>query len=75
MLGALLAAASARGATSVLLEVRSDNAPAIAFYRRHGFERIAVRRGYYQPEGADAWVMRRSLLAEAQAGTEPQGEG
>lgn len=61
LLTALLDAARERGAGAVLLEVRSDNAAAIALYSRHGFERIAVRRGYYQPERADAWVMRRGL--------------
>ena len=34
-----------------------------------GFEQIGIRRGYYQPSGADALVMRRSLAAEpGQAG-------
>jgi len=58
LLRGLLAEAGRRGATSVLLEVRADNDGAIALYRRHGFERIAVRRGYYQPNNVDAWVMR-----------------
>ena len=41
------------------LEVRADNAGAIALYERHGFVRIGVRRRYYQPSGVDAVVMRR----------------
>jgi ribosomal-protein-alanine N-acetyltransferase len=41
------------------LEVRADNDIAIALYERHGFERIGLRRGYYQPSGTDAVVMRR----------------
>jgi ribosomal-protein-alanine N-acetyltransferase len=44
----------------VLLEVRADNEPAQRLYERLGFERIAVRRGYYQP-GVDGWVLRRRL--------------
>ena len=55
---ALVDQAVREGATSLLLEVRADNDPAIALYRRHGFERIAVRRRYYQPEDVDAHVMR-----------------
>jgi ribosomal-protein-alanine N-acetyltransferase len=30
-------------------------------YERHGFVRIGVRRGYYQPSGTDAVVMRKEL--------------
>ena len=63
LLEALVEAARGAGATSLLLEVRADNAPAIALYERHGFDRIAVRRRYYQPGDIDAWVMRlRPLL-------------
>jgi ribosomal-protein-alanine N-acetyltransferase len=63
LLEALVEQARRAGATSLLLEVRADNAPAIALYERHGFDRIAVRRRYYQPGDVDAWVMRlRPLL-------------
>lgn len=62
LLRALIEQAAARGATALLLEVRADNASAIALYQRHGFERIAVRRRYYQPGDIDAWVMRRRPL-------------
>jgi [ribosomal protein S18]-alanine N-acetyltransferase len=58
LLRALIDRAVRAGAGSLLLEVRADNAPAIALYTRHGFRRISVRRGYYQPGGQDAWVMR-----------------
>ncbi len=56
----LLGEAQRRGCDHVDLEVRADNAPAIRLYERHGFVQIAVRRGYYQPTGADAIVMRRA---------------
>jgi [ribosomal protein S18]-alanine N-acetyltransferase len=59
LLTALLDRATEQGARRVTLEVRADNARAIALYLRHGFARIAVRRGYYEPEGADAWIMQR----------------
>jgi ribosomal-protein-alanine N-acetyltransferase len=58
LLAALADEALDRGATSLLLEVRSDNAAAIGLYRRSGFEQIAVRRRYYQPGDVDALVMR-----------------
>lgn len=61
LLDALLAEARRRGVGEVLLEVRAENVAAQALYARAGFERIAVRRGYYQPGGTDALVLRRRL--------------
>jgi ribosomal-protein-alanine N-acetyltransferase len=61
LLEALLAEAARRGCTEVFLEVRTDNVRAQRLYRRHDFTEIGVRKGYYQPSGADALVMRRSL--------------
>jgi [ribosomal protein S18]-alanine N-acetyltransferase len=58
LLDALIRQARRRGATSLLLEVRADNAAALGLYRARGFERIAIRRGYYEPGDADAHVMR-----------------
>lgn len=48
-----------RGCPHLDLEVRADNHTAIRLYERHGFSRIGVRRGYYQPSNTDALVMRR----------------
>lgn len=62
LLGALLDAARDRGCTEVFLEVRADNPRAHGLYRRRGFEELGVRRGYYQPSGVDAIVMRKDLL-------------
>ena len=59
LLLALLAEADGRGCRHVDLEVRADNATAIRLYEAHGFRSIGLRRGYYQPSGADALVMRR----------------
>ncbi|WP_216853559.1 ribosomal protein S18-alanine N-acetyltransferase [Phytoactinopolyspora halotolerans] len=60
LMDALIREAHARQADSIMLEVRSDNDAAIAFYTEYGFERIAVRRGYYGG-GRDGLVMRKSL--------------
>jgi [ribosomal protein S18]-alanine N-acetyltransferase len=62
LLGALLTAARARGCVEVFLEVRADNPRAHGLYLRRGFEELGVRRGYYQPSGVDAIVMRKDLL-------------
>lgn len=61
LLDELVVRAGAGGAETLLLEVRADNAPALALYRRHGFEQLSVRRRYYQPGDVDALVMRRRL--------------
>ena len=58
LLDALLAEADRRSPV-VLLEVRADNEHAQELYRRRGFTEIGRRRGYYQPSGTDAVVMRR----------------
>jgi ribosomal-protein-alanine N-acetyltransferase len=60
LLDGLLAEAARRGCTEVFLEVRTDNARAQRLYRKYGFTEVGVRKGYYQPSGADALVMRRS---------------
>jgi ribosomal-protein-alanine N-acetyltransferase len=73
LLRSLLAEAARCGCTSVMLEVRADNAAAIALYERFGFERISVRRGYY-PGGVDAWVMRLRPLPR-EVGEVPAGSG
>jgi [ribosomal protein S18]-alanine N-acetyltransferase len=62
LLGALLDAAAGRGCAEVFLEVREDNPRARGLYLRRGFEEIGVRRGYYQPSGVNAIVMRKDLL-------------
>lgn len=53
--------AIARGVRRIVLEVRADNERAQHLYARHGYEAISRRRGYYQPEGVDAIVLRAHL--------------
>lgn len=66
LMTALEAEARRRGAAELLLEVRADNAQALSFYARHGFERIAVRRRYYGG-GRDGLVLRKWLRTAAEA--------
>jgi len=61
LLTALLDEAGNRGCAEVLLEVREDNPRARQLYSRHGFTEVGIRRGYYQPSGVDAVVMRKEL--------------
>ncbi len=55
----LLAEAENRHARRIFLEVRADNPHAITLYETLGFEQIASRPGYYQPEGVDAIIMKK----------------
>ncbi len=61
LLCALVHEAGRRGHTEVMLEVRKDNPRARGLYLRHGFTEVGIRRGYYQPSGVDAVVMRKVL--------------
>lgn len=51
----------------LLLEVRPSNESALAFYAKHGFTQIGVRRNYYPaPYGAreDAFVMKKDIALD-----------
>jgi [ribosomal protein S18]-alanine N-acetyltransferase len=61
LLTALVDEAGKRGYEEVLLEVREDNPRARRLYLRHGFTEVGIRRGYYQPSGVNAVVMRKEL--------------
>jgi [ribosomal protein S18]-alanine N-acetyltransferase len=69
LLSALISEAATRGCREVFLDVRAGNAVARRLYRRTGFTDVGVRRGYYQPSGADAIVMRLKLRPAGQDGT------
>jgi ribosomal-protein-alanine N-acetyltransferase len=66
----LLEAARDARARRVFLEVRADDEGAQRLYRRAGFRSVGLRRGYYQPEGRDAVVMRLDLRGAAAVGAE-----
>jgi ribosomal-protein-alanine N-acetyltransferase len=61
LMQALIAEARARRATALFLEVRADNPSAQQLYVSLGFEEIAVRPQYYQPDGVDAIIMRLTI--------------
>ncbi len=60
LMGTLHQGLSLRGATIVFLEVATDNAPALQFYRSLGYERKRVLSRYYRACG-DAYLMVRGL--------------
>lgn len=72
-LGSALLAHSVRsarlgGASSLLLEVRRSNEPALTLYHAFGFRQIGVRKDYYPAEDGreDALVLCLTPLQEAQ---------
>jgi ribosomal-protein-alanine N-acetyltransferase len=48
-------------ARRVFLEVRESNAPAIAFYRKHGFRQVARRPNYYRDPDEAALIFEKEL--------------
>ena len=47
---------------TVFLETAVDNAPALAFYKRHQYSVVKIVPRYY-PNGVDAFLMDKSLVA------------
>jgi ribosomal protein S18 acetylase RimI-like enzyme len=60
LLAAAEADAQAHGCSVMRLEVRVDNAPAVALYERHGYVRGPRIPGFYE-DGADAWRYAKRL--------------
>ncbi|PRQ11570.1 ribosomal-protein-alanine N-acetyltransferase [Corynebacterium sp. 13CS0277] len=58
----------------IFLEVRTDNAPAIALYEAYGFTITGTRKNYYQPSGADAYTMMRQPQRTTDAAPQEQDE-
>ena len=65
LLTAMLRHAGSLGATLATLEVRASNLAAQALYRKHGFEEVGRRRGYYRDNDEDALLMTVSPLIHA----------
>lgn len=63
LLAAVVEEARRVSAERILLEVREDNAPALAFYTSAGFSEINRRRRYYA-DGATAVVMCLPLVGD-----------
>jgi ribosomal-protein-alanine acetyltransferase len=61
LLQALAAELRAAGAHELVLEVRTSNRPALAFYRTLGFAQAGLRAGYYADPKEDAVLMSLAL--------------
>jgi len=51
---------AAAGVREIGLETATDNSSAIAFWRKHGYRKTGVKKGYY-PGGRDAFSMNKLL--------------
>ena len=56
---ALLTRVCEQAQGTIFLEVAEPNSPAIALYRRHGWERAGLRPGYYDHGIVNAVVMKK----------------
>jgi ribosomal-protein-alanine N-acetyltransferase len=74
LLTELMREAARRDCDDVVLEVRVDNERAQRLYRRFGFQDVGIRKGYYQPMGIDALVMRSGAIIERFGGKGAAGE-
>jgi len=50
------------GVQAIWLETAMENEPAIAFWQKHGFGKVRVRKRYY-PGGRDAYSMTKLIAA------------
>lgn len=57
---------SAEGLNVIYLEVRESNSSAIGLYESLGFEKLSVRKGYYDRPKEDAVVYRMTLSEKKQ---------
>jgi ribosomal-protein-alanine N-acetyltransferase len=61
LLDEALRISSLAGCEKAILEVRSGNSRAQAFYRRHGFRQVGLRKGYYSENNEDALVLEKEI--------------
>jgi putative acetyltransferase len=71
MLASTLELAWARGCRRAELNVRSDNAPAIALYRRFGFVTEGTCRDYIRIDGVDYDALLMARLEPGGSGQAP----
>lgn len=48
-----------RGSHALMLEVRVSNDPAIALYKKIGFQQVGLRKNYYRNPREDALILRK----------------
>jgi len=61
LLSAVIKECALKKCENLTLEVRTSNQSAIAFYKKHGFREISMRKSYYH-DGEDALVMIKMVI-------------
>ncbi len=61
LLSAALREGALKGLRRVFLEVRQSNLPAVSLYEKLGFEKIGLRKNYYEKPTEDAILMAAEL--------------
>lgn len=61
LLDEIIGLAEEMKAEVLTLEVRVSNAAAQALYAKKGFEKVGVRKRYYQDNGEDAFLMLKNI--------------
>jgi ribosomal-protein-alanine N-acetyltransferase len=56
------------GVKAIWLETATENEPAIAFWQKHGFRQVRVRKRYY-PGGRDAYSMIKTVAPHSENST------
>lgn len=64
LLQALIQYAKEKRIPEILLETRKSNEPALALYKRVGFEKVGLRKAYYSSPIEDAVVMKKEVGEE-----------
>lgn len=62
LLEALFGYSAERGIADITLEVRESNAPAIHLYEKYGFERVGIRKNFYEKPVEHAVIMWKKGL-------------
>jgi len=62
LVGCLVAELKAMGSSSLTLEVRVSNLPAIALYEKMGFSQVGRRKNYYRNPKEDALILRKEWV-------------
>lgn len=64
LVSAVIELAKKKQIEKIFLEVRVSNAPAISLYEKMGFQKIGIRKNFYEHPQEDAYIMQISPKAD-----------